>query len=212
MKWNETSGYYEFKAAQDGVMRQLGIGKVDYLIREELGPYLTKILKYLNTELIKLGDDAEILEKLNKIFDIFDDGSDKIVTLMGQTLAEEIGVIEADEGEEEESDDYTIVAYEQDRFIFCWTNVMSCLVTRLKLQYASLLYQPVKQGCGCLCPPGETYKDWEAYNSGHVYAEDEEYSKFDYGYNAYSTTASWRASLSNEPDCTCGHRIRTENE
>lgn len=92
------------------------------------------------------------------------------------------------------------IPYDQDRFIFTWTNVLSCLLTRLKLQYSGLLTEDVIQGCGCCCGKGETWKDWESYSSG-VWPEDEEYGNYDMG----TTTTSWRAT-SGIPQCGCSYR------
>ena len=198
MIWNIEEGYLKYKASLDNLKQRLGIGAVDYEVRPELAPYITEILGYLDMRLIQLGDDAEIIDKLNEIFDIFSYGADLIVGLEANTLAEEIGIDISEENSEHE--DY--IPYYSDRFIFAWTNVLSCLVTRLKLTYAGLLTETVSQGCPCCCgSEGETWKDWESWSSG-IYPEDEEYGVYNLG-----TTQTYRAGGKNGNSCNCGYRL-----
>ena len=217
MKWNSEEGYIQYKMALSDIMTRLGISAVDYHVRPELAPYITKILQYLDRRLIELGDEADMLEKLQEVFDTFDYGADLIVDLNGLSLAKEVGVynqedeesVEAlddsddtlsDSTETDEPDDF--VPYYQDRFIFSWTNVMSCLVTRLKLMYSSLLVEPVSQLCPCCCgSEGETFKDWESW-SGKIYPEDEEYDTSNYN---LGTTQNYGVVKSSS--CTCGYRL-----
>lgn len=226
MKWNSSDGYFEYKTALKSLQDSLGIGTVDYVVRPELAPYLTKILQHIVKKLILLGDSADMSEKLQEIFDTFDYGADLIVDGRAYNLAREIGVTDEeddkdpttessydetgegdvlDDDEPDTSEDTEvgegIVPYDQDRFVFSWSNVMSSLVTRLKIQYASLLYEPVQQGCPCCCGKGESWKDWEGYTSG-VYPEDEEYSNYSFAEtsNHWKTTASQR-------ECGCGYRV-----
>jgi hypothetical protein len=222
MKWNSSDGYFEYKVALKNLQESLGIDVVDYIIRPELAPYLTRILQYLNKKLILLGDSSEISEKLQEVFDTFDYGANLIVNLEAYRLAKEIGVTDEDDdkdphsegsgdtGESDVLDDDIedeeevvgegTVPYEQDRFIFCWSNVMSSLVIRLKIQYASLLYEPTQQGCPCCCGKGESWKDWEGYASG-VYPEDEEYTNYAFA----ETTSHWNTTASRR-ECGCGYR------
>ena len=195
MKWNSENGYVDYTSSLELVKTILGIGVVDFEVRQELAPYLTYIMKYLSKELVLLGE-TDIKEKLQKIFDIHSDGADLIVDNNAETLADLIGIdttpIETESEEE--------INYNQDRFIFSWTNILSCLVTRLRIMYASLLEDPITQGCPCGCGIGETQKDWEKYTSG-VWPEDEEYSNYSLG-----TTTSWRVT-SSIPECTCRYRM-----
>lgn len=208
IKWDAEEGYLQYKVVLSDLMKRLGLSAVDYHVRPELAPYITKILEFVDKKLVLLGDDADILEKLNTIFDLFDYGADLIVALNADTLATEVGVYDGktdtpnnqDEPEENNDDEY--ITYSKDRFIFSWTNVMSCLVTRLKLMYASLLVEPVSQGCACCCgSTGETYKDWEAWSSG-IYPQDEEYDINDY---QLGTTQNY--GISKGSQCTCGYRL-----
>lgn len=230
MKWNSKEGYVEYKAALDGVMNSLGLGAVDFTVRSELAPYLTGILRYLNKKLILLGSDdiLEKLQEIFNIFDygadliVADEGlqlaKEVGIWIEGEEINPSSGDDENEDGEEgevlddgdedeeeenendETTEDFDLIPYDQDRFIFSWTNVMSCLVTRLKLQYSSLLTEPTIQGCGCCCGKGETWQDWESYSSG-VWPEDEEYGTYDYG----TTTTSWRVT-SGIPQCGCSYR------
>ena len=195
MIWDSTKGYQEYKESLENIKNNLGLRNDDswFLVSRELAPYITSILKWISGKLIELGENSDIKEKLDLIFDLFEDGSVKIIALDGKSLAEEIGI-----GTEKlSSDDINYLTYEQDRFIFSWTNILSSLVERLKLQYASILQDPINQGCSCSCGRGETTKDWESYTSG-VYSEDEEYSN--YGLRGVPSTTS------PIPECTCAYR------
>ena len=92
MIWNAEEGYTRYKVSLDNLKTRLKIGAVDYEVRPELAPYITEILEYLDKRLIALGDDADIIEKLNEIFDIFSYGADLIVGLESNVLAEEVGM------------------------------------------------------------------------------------------------------------------------
>lgn len=195
MIWDNTKGYQEYRESLEYIKNSLGLTNDDswFLINQDLAPYITSILKWISGKLIEQGENADIKDKLGLIFDLFEDGSEKIIALEGKSLAEEIGI----ETEKLSSDDSNYLTYEQDRFIFSWTNILSSLVEHLKLQYASILQDPITQGCPCSCGKGETIKDWESYTSG-VYPEDEEYSE--YGLRGVPSTTS------PIPECTCAYR------
>lgn len=230
MRWNPESGYLEYKMSLDDLKRRLGLGVVDFEVRPKLAPYLTRIIQYLDKQIIMLGDNPTTIDVLNKFFECFDHGADLIVALLAGELAEEVGIfiddayygdIEQDwdptegpaldrednaaEGpaldDGEDHTDKWWIDYEQDRFIFCWTNVMSCLKTRLMIQYASLLEEPTGTGCNCCCGEGEDWKSWETYSSG-VYPEDEEY--FDSATS--QNTSVWSTIPRHSGNCTCGYR------
>lgn len=237
MKWNPEKGYLDYKMALADLQRRLGTKVIDFEVRPELAPYLTGIIQYLDRKLILLGDNPDITDTLNTIFETFAYGADKIIALLAGELAEEIGLFDGDDdpsggdidpGDDDEGPslddedldkrltegpvlddgsedpdshhDWEYVEYEQDRFVFCWTNVMSCLQTRLKIQYASLLEEPVSTDCYCCCGTGESWKDWESYSSG-VYPEDEEY--YDAGLNP--GTSVW-TTINKKGGCGCGYR------
>ena len=220
MVWNSEQGYYDFKIALADLMRRLGIGLTDFTVRTELAPYLTKIIQYLDRQLLDLGEDADIREKIQVIFDAYEWGADMIVSLNGKELAEEIGIVTGgDEGEDGEGDiidenedrvlDNNIeddintdeVPYYQDRFIFCWTDVTSSLATRLRIQYASLLMDTDDGSCYCCCGAAESWRDWEEYSSG-VYPEDEEYTRRE----ITQSTTSWTTANNIGGKCGCSYR------
>ena len=198
MIWKNKEGFRDYSISLSSLKKLLGIEMVDYEVRPELAPYLVYIIKHLNNLLVDAGESASTIDKLKVIFDEHERGADLIVGLKGINLAKEIG-IETDNTWGSVNDFF--VPYEEDRFVFCWTDVMSSLITRLKIQYAHLLVDPVIQGCKCTCGcgTGETTKDWEKYTSG-VWPEDEKYSNLDYG-----TTSSWRLG-NDKPECTCCSR------
>lgn len=196
MIWKSEEGFKDYSISLSSLKKSLGIEKVDYEVRPELAPYLVYIVKHLNNLLIDAGESAGIVDKLRVIFDEHERGADMIVGLKGMKLAKEIG-IETDNTWGSVNDFF--VPYEEDRFVFCWSNVMSSLITRLRLQYASLLVEPITQGCGCCCGKGETQKDWEKYTSG-VWPEEEDYSNYDYG------TTSTMGLGKDGSECTCCYR------
>lgn len=196
MIWNEEAAYVDFKTVYNNLCAELGVSCINYWSCQHLAPYITYILKYLNKKIVTL-DSKEILDKLEIIFQTFDHGADLIVHEKVLDLAGEVGVL--DQG----ADD--VVKYNQDRFVFCWSNILSSLIERLKPQYYDLLNPAEPNTCPCSCTQGETYKDWEAYTSG-VWPEDEESS-----YYNFSSYRSWRTS-SDVPECLCSGRIKTDNE
>ena len=112
MIWNAEEGYTRYKISLDNLKTRLKIGAVDYEVRPELAPYITEILGYLDKRLIALGDDADIIEKLNEIFDIFSYGADLIVGLESNVLAEEVGM----DISENNSDSDNYIPYYSDHF------------------------------------------------------------------------------------------------
>ena len=148
-------------------------------------PYHTVILEYINQKLIELGTD-EIKPKIQKILDIFDWGADLICTTRAKELADCIGVDTENE------------LYDQDRFVFSWTNLMTSLCLRLKLQYLYLFEQTINLDC-CSCDKakGQTQEDYESWTSG-VYPNDEVYDRTNYT----RTGSAW--GLTTEPGkCEC---------
>ncbi len=221
MKWDASEGYYTYKANLTQLQSALEISTVDWDVRQELAPYLTKILQYLNKELINRADGStDMSQKLQVIFDIALYGADMIVSNQSYALAQEVGVTdesdnnnpsstdgqETDEGDvlDDGDEDEGQTAWEGttpyvgDRFVYSWANILGTLVTRLKIQYASLLYEPETQGCPCCCgyTAGNTQKDIESWTSG-VYPEDEEYS------TAPTQTAT---TVMSRNECGCNYR------
>ena len=192
MKWNDKRGYLTYQTALQSLKAQLGVSNIDYTLRCELAPYITYILDYLNKRIILLGT-VNLKTKLQEIFDIFELGTDKIISGGVLDLVWELGMDTGDIYVDDEE-----IPYNQDRFIFSWSNIMTALVVRLKFQYASLLNQPESNECLCSngCSHGQSTSDFESWQSG-VYPEDEEYS-----YYAYNDTVSlWRTDAE-YPECT----------
>ena len=189
------SKYSEYAKNVEVIKSYLGIDTIDwYTGRTELAPYLLYITGYLAKELIELGKDADITEKINRIFEISKHGADLIVGDDCRVLAEEIGMTEI---MEEILPGY--IEFNANRWNFCWSDALSSLSMRLKWNYSSLLVEPIEQGCPCSCGTGETTKDWETYSSG-VWPEDENYKGF--GYSPITNSG-----LSKTPSCNCGYRL-----
>lgn len=191
MKWNNETGYIDYKSSLQSILTLLNISQIDYYLEKcELIPYITYILKYINKRLLLLNtEDIRIL--IQEVFDIHDKGADDIILGCTRNLIREIGIDEGDVWVENEE-----IPYNQDRFIYSWSNVLTALVTRLKLQYSYLLNQPISNDCPCECEPGQDTKDFENWTSG-VYPEDESYSYYNYS----DKNTGWR--IGNDiPECT----------
>lgn len=173
MKWNDESGYITFQSSLSNLKSFLGVTCLDLVERCELTPYYTYILKYLSDRLILLGN-QDMKVRIQEIMDIFSSGTDKIISGSVLDLAWELGIETTDiylPGRE--------IPYTQDYLIFCWSNALTSLINRLKLQYSHLLYQKENNtDCYCCCngcSVGETTNDLESWTSG-VYPEDEDYT------------------------------------
>lgn len=193
MKWNDEKGYITFQSSMYNLKSFLGIGTLDIIERCELLPYYTYILNFLSSKLILLGPDATMSTKLQEVFNIFDWGTDLILAHGTLDLAWALGI---------ETTDYYIegveLPYDQEYLVFAWSNAMTALSVRLKLQYSHLLYQSTNTDCHSCnngCSVGLTTNDLENWKSG-VYPEDEEYT-------AVTTTSgnSWRVN-SDITECT----------
>ena len=191
MKWDNKTGYISYNNYLNTVKVYLGISGIDYNMRCELAPYITYILGYVSNRLILVGEGMDIKNYIQEIFDIFDYGSDKIISGGALDLAREIGIT---------TDPTDEIVYDQDRFVFSWSNVLTALVMRIKYQYANLLTQPIITDCPCDCSRGQTTKDYENWTSG-VYPEDENWEA------GNVIVESWRIT-SSYPECTkCGRKI-----
>lgn len=204
MKWNKENGYVEYQISLKSIKDYLGINQFFFdTTRCEMAPYATYILKYINKRLLLLGEDSDIKQKIQEIFDIYDYGADKIVHNAALDLAFTIGISTDDiyiEGEE--------IPYNQDIFIFTWSNVLTSLYTQIKLQYSHLLYQPSDNECPCEYPKGQLTCDFESWTSG-VYPEDENYCcKPGDGL----VIDSWKVTQDIYPKCSGCYRDKTLNE
>lgn len=199
MKWNSETGYIEYSRSLQNIKSILRISNLDYMMRCELAPYITYVIKYLDKRLILLGEDIDIKSYIQEIFDIYDWIGDKVVSDSIDDILIEMGIDKSQnyiEGEE--------IPYNQDRFIFSLTNVITSLVVRLKFQYSSLLVQPIDTSCPCNeCGnvKGQTTEDFENWKSG-VFPEDEEYD----WWNFSDDGTNWRVN-NKVPECTKCSRI-----
>ena len=192
MKWNDEKGYVTFQSSMYNLKSLLGVGVIDIVERTELMPYYTYIFKYISERLILLGPDSSINTKIQEIFDLLDWGTDLVISNSTLDLAWTLGI---------ETTDYLIegtdLPYNQEYLVFTWSNALTALSVRLKLQYSHLLYQSTTSDCGCCCngcSTGLTTQDLENWTSG-VYPEDENYS-------GTNSSNSWRVN-SDINQCTC---------
>lgn len=198
MKWNNESGYIKYNQSLQSIKSILGISQIDFMTRCELAPYITYILNYISKKLILLGEFDDIKIYIQKIFNIHDWGADKIINGAVKDMLLELGIDDGEvyiEGKE--------IPYNQDRFVFSWSNILTALVVRLKFQYSSVLAQPVDTECPCdSCSKGQSINDFENWQSG-VYPQDEEYSWYNYN----ESVSSWRVN-NDAPECTkCSRRF-----
>lgn len=188
MVWDYEDCYIKYLQVSDYLKGALGISQLDLdLDRKVLLPYQTQIIDYLNIRLIKLGSD-DIKAKIEEIFDAFSWGADLICSEAALELARQVGI-----GIEDE-------LYDQDRFVFSWSDLMSTLRLRLKLQYAYLFADSDSDDdcCSCCgCGKGQTTEDYESWQSG-VYPEDESYDRT----NAERVNTAWTI-VKDEGYCEC---------
>lgn len=183
MIWNNQKGYIRYVAAETNIKSILGISQLDNYVDSEklLFPYVTTILEYINEKLIILGIDADIKQKINEIYRIFEYGSEKIIHEETMDLVRELGIsTEINESAE----DY--IPFSRDRFVFAWTNLLSTMCLRLKFQFAHLFAQEDDGEC-CHCgAKGQNTKDYESWTS-RVFPDDEEYDRTNYS----RTNTAW---------------------
>lgn len=185
MVWDYKECQVLYAEALEYLKSSLGITQLDLdLDRQCLLPYQVVIIKYLNRKLIELGAD-DIKDKIEKIFDIYDEGTVRIVEdLEPRQYAEEIGC-------EIENEEFYCC-----RFVFAWTNLLTALCIRLKFQYAYLFEQTGDSEC-CVCGGrGETWKDHESWVS-NVMPNDEDYDRTNYS----RANSAWQVSKDRYCDC-----------
>lgn len=185
MVWDNSECKILYAEAIEYLKNMLGIPQVDLdLSRQCLLPYQVVIIRYLNRNLYELGTD-DIRTKVEKIFELFDYGADRIVEDMEpRSFAEEVGC-------DIESEEFYCC-----RFVFAWTNLLTALCIRLKFQYAHLFAQEDDGEC-CKCGArGETVRDMESWTS-NVFPEDELYDRTNYE----RANSAWEVSKNRYCDC-----------
>lgn len=194
MKWNDRNGYITYKQSLQNINSFLGIAKIDYSLRCELAPYITYILKYISDRLTLVPENSDLKTYIQEFFDIRDHGESKIISYAVDELRCELGIDNGEiyvEGSE--------IPYNEDRFIYAWSNVMTAILVRILFQYQNLLSQAKTDECPCNngCGKGQTTADYESWSSG-VYPEDESYSYYNF---KDATSTEWRTD-NDVPICT----------
>lgn len=184
MSWDYSECCTQYAESIEYLRNSLGIAQVDLdLSRQNLLPYQVVILQYINRQLIELGSD-DLKTKIQKIFDIYEQGADLICNCTVPELAELIGVDTQDQ-------DYRCCV-----FVFAWTNFLTALCIRLKFQYAYLFAPDIDEEC-CKCGArGETFRDMESWVS-NVFPNDELYDRTNYT----RTNSAWQVSKNRYCDC-----------
>lgn len=194
MKWNNELGYITYQTSLNYLKSYLGINKVEFVENCELIPYYTSVLKYTVEKLVILGD-ADMVTKIQEVFNIFNHGVEKILLNSTLDLAWELGI---------ETTDYYVegaeIPYNQEYLVFVWSNFFTYLTTLLKLKYSHLLYDSTTDSCcSCNngCSIGLTTEDLESWSSG-VYPNDE-------CYDSMNSSTYWRSG-SELKECTKCYR------
>lgn len=207
---NYDEEYIEYKMYKENVMNSLGIKKTDHLEGPlEILPILKATYKFLNGNLFL---ESTTRDKIQRVLDLFDEGCGYVFSNQTELLLKDLGLEEPveeegdsdteggvlDEGETAYSSDTENVTQEttdwRNTCILVWTNVMSCLITRLKINFSSMFTDNPVQGCPCECGTGETYQKWESYASSNLNNEE-----YDETYDDETTTSDLRV-------CGCQYR------
>lgn len=141
--------YISYLGNLENIKRVLGIAGINIVVRPETKLYVTKIYQYLWENLATIDEHKD---RIQKVEDIFSEGSDLICNREADKLWESIN-------ESSDTIDYEI-------FTFTWSNILSTILERLRIQYADLYITPIDYDCPGNCKPGETQGDWENYRSG----------------------------------------------
>lgn len=146
----------EYQSNLKSLKNMLGISEISMWSCDHLAPYITRIVKYLNLDLIKeCGTEGKILDYIHELERVWDLGADKIVHEETEEWAE---VVMGEKFLEE------LEPYSPDRFVFCWTGIVSGILEKMWLIYQDLL-NPIKDNKICPCQSGESQKEWEYYRS-----------------------------------------------
>jgi hypothetical protein len=175
---NMNTEFIEYQSNLKSIENILGISEVSMWSCKHLAPYITRIIRYLNLDLIgELGTDGKILDYIHELERVWEDGADKIVHEETETWAREVlgnEFVDLIETNLEGENSVETRVYNSDRFVFCWSNILSTLLEQLHSKYWNILH-PVNNGeCSCCCSKGEDQKYWEEQYSSGVFAEDEE--------------------------------------
>lgn len=178
MVWNYDECFILYTQNSKYLLDSLGISQFDfYMNLPQMLPYQVQIINYLNNRLILLGID-DIKAKIEEILRIFRYGAELICNKGTLDLAYDVNIDTSNE------------LYDQDIFVFTWSNALTSLCMRLKFQYANLFVEDQNWDCCTCLPKGQTVKDYESWTSG-IYPEDEEYDRSNYirSNSAWSTTS-----------------------
>ena len=172
MKWNKSTGYVARVTAETTLKKFLNLSTLDYYVdtEEKFIPYYTYVMEYINEKLVLLGE-TDIKLKIDEIHKIFSYGAEKIAADATLDLVRAVG-IETDTIEEDANN----IVFNKDRFVFAWTNFLTCLYMRIKFQYANLFVEAYDGEC-CKCgAKGQTVSDYESWSS-KVFPHDELYDR-----------------------------------
>lgn len=186
MVWNYDECFILYTQNSRYLLDSLGISQLDfYMNLPQMLPYQVQIINYLNNKLITLGTD-DIKAKIEEVLRIFRYGAELICNKGTIDLAYDVNIDTSNE------------LYDQDIFVFTWSNALTSLCMRLKFQYANLFVEDQNWDCCTCLPKGQTTKDYESWTSG-IYPEDEEYDRSNY----IRTNSAW-STTSGQKNRNCG--------
>lgn len=92
MIWNNSNGFFMYQKAAEILYTYLGINTVDIYKRDQLKPYVSFIVNYIADQLLIMGNNSEMKDRVQMIFDTFDMGADLIINEKADELATLIGM------------------------------------------------------------------------------------------------------------------------
>lgn len=130
----------EYKSSLCSLKNLIGLGCLHILEKEELMPYITKILSKINEWLI-MEDKETIEDNIKLVIGYYEDGLEKIVEKgrLGELIEDDYGFDRKDP------------EFKQKLFLVSWTNIFTTLYLELMFSYSYLFFDsPVDchQCCG----------------------------------------------------------------
>lgn len=145
--------YVEYKSTLCSLKNLLGLGCIHLYTRDELMPYITRILGKINEWLV-LEDKSELSENVKLFISYYEDGMDKLI---GPDRLEELF-----KDYDYSSDNENFV---QEYFINAWTNIYTTIYLELLYNYSYLFTTAATDCHECCGTIGEDSEGNLVYNT-----------------------------------------------